>query len=68
MIVPLSSALVKPHLEYSDQAWGFQHKTDIELLEQIQRRVMRMIRVLEHLSYKDRLRELKFFRLQKRSL
>ena len=34
-----------------------QCKKDTELLEQIQRRAMKMTRGLEHLSYKDRLRE-----------
>lgn len=65
---PLCYGLLRTHLEYCDQLWGLQCKKDMDILKQIQRMVMEMIRQPEHLSCEHSTRELRLFSLEKRRL
>jgi len=67
-ILPVCSFLVRPHLESCVQLWSPQHREDLDLLEWVLRRAVKVIPALECLSYEGRLRELRLFSLEKKRL
>lgn len=53
------------HLEHWVQAWAPACKTGTDFMQKIQQRAMGMIKGLEHLTYKDKLRKLRPFSPEK---
>jgi len=68
VILPLSSAPVRPHVECCVQFWAPQYKGDMDMLQRVQQRPTKMMKTLEHLSYEEKLRELGLLNLGRTTL
>ena len=68
LIIPLNKTIVRPHLEYCIQAWRPYRKKDINMLERVQRRAIKMIQKLRNISYEMRLKECGLTTLETRRL
>jgi len=56
--IRLYKSYVRPHLEFSSPAWRPWLQKDIQLLEKVQMRAVKMVGGLQGLTYKDKLTEL----------
>ena len=68
ILIRLYKSLVRPHLEYSIQAWSPHLQKDILLLENVQRRFTKIIPGLHHLPYEERLMRLNLTSLETRRI
>ena len=62
----LQKSLVRPHLEYGNVVWSSFRKSDIALIENVQRRATRYVPDINKLEYQERLEALNLPTLQYR--
>ena len=66
VFLKLYKTYVRPHLEFAGQAWAPWTAADKDLLENVQRRAVRMVSGLKSANYEDRLRELNITTLEEK--
>ena len=64
--VKLYKTYVRPHLEYAIQAWSPSSVADIDILENVQKRAIRMVSGLSSKDYEERLAEVGLLSLKSR--
>jgi len=57
----LYNAMVRPHTEYAHGVWNPFLKGNIENIEKVQKRSTKLVISLKHLTYKERLEQLKLY-------
>ena len=60
--------MVKRHLECWVQFWAPPYRRDVDIVERVQRRAVKMTKGLEHLTYEKRLRNMGLYILEQRRL
>ena len=66
VFLQLYKQYVRPHLEFSVQAWNPWLVGDIELLEKVQRRAVSFVQGLKSKEYEGRLKEVCLLSLEER--
>ena len=62
----LFTSLIRPKVEYGCQIWNPTKKQEIVELEMVQRRFIKRIEGMEHLTYPEQLKKLKLYSLERR--
>ncbi|KAK8741933.1 hypothetical protein OTU49_002018 [Cherax quadricarinatus] len=68
VVLQLYTSLVRPHLDYAAQFWSPYYRMDINSLENVQRRMTKLIPCIRNLPYEDRLRALNLHSLERRRI